>query len=176
MRCAKRAASRSASCQRAVTLHYLAGAIVVANVPALYRRFGLPAVTIAAAVLLSAGVVGWAVARIALATVRRDACVSGAGWAAMGAVPVNAAVSPWFVRARPAALGTAYNGASFAGLIFSPLWVALISLLGFPAAAAIIGAVTIVAVAVLAGRYFARTPQQMGLEPDGDAVGTPLTR
>ena len=84
---------------------------------------------------------------------------------------MNAAVSPWFVRARPAALGTAYNGASFAGLIFSPLWVALISLLGFPAAAAIIGAVTIVAVAVLAARYFARTPREMGLEPDGDAVG-----
>ncbi|HWP14973.1 MAG TPA: MFS transporter, partial [Xanthobacteraceae bacterium] len=104
----------------AVTLHYLAGAIVVANVPALYRRFGLPVVTIAATVLLSVGVAGWATAsepwQLFAATV-----VSGAGWAAMGAVPVNAAVSPWFVRARPAALGTAYNGASFAGLIFSPL-------------------------------------------------------
>ena len=133
----------------AVTVHYLAGAIVVANVPALYRRFGLPAVTIAAAILLSAGVVGWAIAatpwQLFAATL-----VSGAGWAAMGAVPVNAAVSPWFVRARPAALGTAYNGASFAGLIFSPLWVAAISLLGFPAAAAIIGVATIVAVAGLA--------------------------
>ena len=145
-------------------MHYLAGAIVVANVPALYRRFGLPAVTIAGAVLLSAGVAGWAIAatpwQLFAATV-----VSGAGWAAMGAVPVNAAVSPWFVRARPAALGTAYNGASFAGLIFSPLWVALISLLGFPAAAAIIGAVTIVAVAVLAIRYFARTPERWGSSP-----------
>jgi hypothetical protein len=154
----------------AVTLHYLAGAIVVANVPALYRRFGLPAVTIAAAILLSAGVVGWAIAaepwQLFAATL-----VSGAGWAAMGAVPVNAAVSPWFVRARPAALGTAYNGASFAGLIFSPLWVALISLMGFPLAAAIIGVATIVTVAAIASRYFARTPQQMGLEPDGDAVG-----
>jgi MFS family permease len=156
----------------AVTVHYLAGAIVVANVPALYRRFGLPAVTIAAAVLLSVGVAGWAIAsapwQLFAATV-----VSGAGWAAMGAVPVNAAVSPWFVRVRPAALGTAYNGASFAGLIFSPLWVALISTMGFPAAAAIVGAVTIVAVAVLASRYFARTPEEMGLEPDGDTVGAP---
>jgi len=100
----------------AVTLHYLAGAIVVANVPALYRRFGLPVVTIAATVLLSVGVAGWATAsepwQLFAATV-----VSGAGWAAMGAVPVNTAVAPWFVRARPAALGTAYNGASFAGLI-----------------------------------------------------------
>jgi Major Facilitator Superfamily len=155
----------------AVTLHYLAGAIVVANVPALYRRFGLPAVTIAGAVLLSAGVVGWAVAsepwQLFAATL-----VSGAGWAAMGAVPVNAAVSPWFVRTRPAALGTAYNGASFAGLIFSPLWVTAIAMLGFPLAAGIIGVATIVSVTALALRYFARTPQQMGLEPDGDAVGT----
>jgi hypothetical protein len=159
-----------ATVSAAVTVHYLAGALVAANVPALYRRFGLPAVTIAAAILLSAGVAGWAIAATPLQLFAATV-VSGAGWAAMGAVPVNAAVSPWFARGRPAALGTAYNGASFAGLIFSPLWVALISLLGFPAAAAIIGAVTIVAVAVLAGRYFARTPGEMGLEPDGDAVG-----
>jgi len=154
----------------AVTVHYLAGAIVVANVPALYRRFGLPVVTTAAAMLLSAGVAGWAIAsapwQLFAATV-----VSGAGWAAMGAVPVNAVVAPWFVRARPAALGTAYNGASFAGLIFSPLWVAAIALMGFSLAAAIIGATTIVTVAILASRYFARTPGEMGLEPDGDAVG-----
>jgi MFS family permease len=158
----------------AVTIHYLAGAIVVANVPALYRRFGLRPVTVGAAILLSAGVTGWALAaepwQLFAATL-----VSGAGWAAMGAVPVNTVVAPWFVRARPAALGTAYNGASFAGLIFSPLWVALISLWGFPAAAAIVGAVTIVTVAALAARYFARTPQQMGLEPDGDAVGRAIT-
>jgi len=158
----------------AVTVHYLAGAIVVANVPALYRRFGLPAVTIAAAILLSAGVTGWALAaepwQLFAATL-----VSGAGWAAMGAVPVNTVVAPWFVRARPAALGTAYNGASFAGLIFSPLWVAAIALTGFPVAAAFIGAATIVSVAILAIRYFSRTPQQLGLEPDGDAVGRAVT-
>src|SRR6185295_9663746 len=119
-------------------------------------------------------VVGWAVAakpwQLFAATM-----MSGAGWAAMGAVPVNAAVSPWFVRVRPAALGAAYNGASFAGLIFSPLWVALISLMGFPLAAAIVGVVTILSVGALATRYFARTPGEMGLEPDGDAVGAAVS-
>jgi len=158
----------------AVTVHYLAGAIVVGNVPALYRRFGLPAVTIAGSILLSFGVVGWAVAsapwQLFAATL-----VSGAGWAAMGAVPVNTVIAPWFMRARPAALGTAYNGASFAGLIFSPLWVVAIGVMGFPLAAAIIGAATIVAVAILASRYFARTPAEMGLEPDGDAVGAAVS-
>ena len=45
-------------------------------------------------------------------------------------------VSPWFVRARPAALGMAYNGGSVGGIIFSPLWVAAIGVLGFPLATA----------------------------------------
>jgi hypothetical protein len=156
----------------AVTVHFLAGALVVANVPALYRRFGVPCVTIVAALLLSAGVYGWAIAlapwQLFVATV-----VSGAGWAAMGGVAVNAVVSPWFVRARPVALGTAYNGASFAGLIFSPLWVFAIALMGFPAAAAAIGIVTAMVVGMLAARFFARTPAEMGLAPDGDTPGVP---
>jgi hypothetical protein len=154
----------------AVTVHYLAGAFVAANVPALYRRFGLPAVTVVATILLAAGICGWAIARepwqLFAATL-----VSGAGWAAMGGVAVNAIVSPWFVRMRPVALGTAYNGASFAGLIFSPLWVFAIALMGFPAAAIVIGVATVATVGLLAGKFFARTPQQMGLSPDGDAAG-----
>ena len=156
----------------AVTVHFLAGALVVANVPTLYRRFGVPGVTIVAAILLSAGVYGWAIAvapwQLFVATL-----VSGAGWAAMGGAAVNAVVSPWFVRARPVALGSAYNGASFAGLIFSPLWVFAITLMGLPMAAAAIGIVTAIVVGVLAARFFARTPAEMGLAPDGDSPGAP---
>ena len=47
----------------AVTLHFLVGAVVVANLSSLYRRFGLPPVTKAGAVLLAAGILGWAVAQ-----------------------------------------------------------------------------------------------------------------
>src|SRR5215218_8545726 len=46
----------------AVTVHFLAGSIVTANLPVLYRRFGIPAVTRAGALLLSMGVLGWAMA------------------------------------------------------------------------------------------------------------------
>ena len=122
----------------------------------------MPGVTIVAAILLSAGVYGWAIA-LAPWQLFAATLVSGAGWAAMGGVAVNAVVSPWFVRARPVALGTAYNGASFAGLIFSPLWVFAIALMGFPAAAGAIGIVTVVVVGVLAARFFARTPPRWGL-------------
>ncbi|MEA2816388.1 MAG: hypothetical protein QOI93_4085, partial [Rhodospirillaceae bacterium] len=67
----------------AVTVHFLIGAVVVANLPALYRRFGLPAVTKSGAIALALGVLGWAMARepwqLLLATL-----LSGAGWVAMG--------------------------------------------------------------------------------------------
>ncbi len=154
----------------AVTVHYLFGALVVANLPKLYRRFGVPAVTKAGAVALAVGILGWALAQapwqLFVATL-----FSGGGWVAMGAAAVNAILAPWFVRTRPAALASAYNGASIGGVIFSPLWVAAIGFVGFPLAAALIGLVMIVTIWVLADLYFARTPIEMGLTADGDAPG-----
>src|SRR3954453_3916665 len=44
----------------AVTVHFLSGAAMVANLPAIYRRFGLAAVTKAGVLCLTVGVVGWA--------------------------------------------------------------------------------------------------------------------
>jgi hypothetical protein len=77
-------------------------------------------------------------------------------------------VSPWFNRRRPAALSSAYNGASVGGVIFSPLWVALIGWGGFPMAAISVGIVMIGVVVVLALGVVGRTPDSMGLAPDGD--------
>jgi hypothetical protein len=54
----------------AVTVHFLAGAVLAANIPALYRRFGLPLVTSFTAVALSAGVFGCHRGR-AMATLHR---------------------------------------------------------------------------------------------------------
>src|SRR5258708_10735554 len=156
----------------AVTVHFRVGAIVVANLPALYRRFGLPAVTKSGAIALALGVLGWAMARepwqLLLATL-----LSGAGWVAMGAAAVNAIIAPWFVQKRPAALAMAYNGASIGGVVFSPLWVLAIASFGFPMAAAIIGAVMIAAIWLLAVLVFSRTPQSIGQSPDGEAAGAP---
>jgi hypothetical protein len=154
----------------AVTVHFLVGAFVIANLPKLYRRFGVPTVTKAGAISLASGIIGWAVAlepwHLFVGTL-----LSGAGWVTMGAAAVNAVVSPWFVRIRPAALASAYNGSSIGGVVFSPLWVAAIGFLGFPLAAAVIGLVMVAIIWVLADVFFAKTPDQMGLIPDGDALG-----
>lgn len=151
----------------AVTVHFLFGALVVARLPKLYLRYGLPAVTKAGVLSLALGISGWAVAAEPW-QLFAAALLSGAGWVAMGAAAINAIVAPWFARTRPAALAMAYNGASIGGVVFSPLWVAAIGMWGFPAATAVVGVIVTICVWILADVYFSRTPQQMGLAPDGD--------
>lgn len=155
----------------AVTIHFLVGAGVGANLPRLYRRFGVPVVTFVGAALLAVGITGWASAaepwQLFFA-----AMASGAGWVAMGAAAVNALVAPWLSVKRPAALGMAYNGASLGGVIFSPLWIALIAGLDFVAAAVVVGGIMIAVVGLPSLLVFRHTPASMGQHPDGavDAI------
>jgi MFS family permease len=154
----------------AVTVHFVFGALVVANLPNLYRRFGISAVTKMGCIALATGTIGWAIARqpwqLFLATL-----LSGTGWATMGAAAVNAIIAPWFVKARPAALASAYNGASIGGVVFSPLWVAAIDLLGFADAAVAIGLVMVATMWALADVYFSKKPEDLALAADGNAPG-----
>jgi hypothetical protein len=159
----------------AVTAHFLIGAIVVANLPQLYRRFGIAAITKIGALSLALGIIGWSEAQqpwqLFAATL-----LSGAGWAATGAAAINEIIAPWFVRSRPAALATAYNGASIGGVVFSPLWVALVGFWGFPIAAITVSIVAFISAWLLSDFLFAKTPQEMGLVSDGDVGGTATDR
>jgi len=87
----------------------------------------------------------------------------------LGAAGINAIISPWFVNNRPMALAKAYNGASVGGMVFSPLWVALIHRFGFPAASKMVGLVMIAIVLALASRVISRTPADRGQHADGVA-------
>lgn len=52
----------------------------------------------------------------------------------------------------------AYNGGSADGILFSPLWVAAISVLGFPAVAAAVGTVMVLTLWTVAERVFSQAP------------------
>jgi Major Facilitator Superfamily len=159
----------------AVTVHYLFGALVVTRLPALHQRFGVGPAAVAGATCAALGVLGWSVA-IAPWQLFASALVSGGGWVSMGAVAVNAAIAPWYVHARPMALAKAYNGASIGGVVFSPLWVLLISAWGFTTAAWGVGLVMVAVMAVLSNAAFAKTPEQLGQCPDGDSPGATAIR
>lgn len=153
----------------AVTVHFLFGAIVVANLPRVHARVGLAASITMGAVCTALGVFGWAVAsqpwQLFVA-----ALVSGSGWVMMGAVAVNAVIARWYAAGRPSALAKAYNGASIGGALFAPLWVALIQALGFSAAAMLVGLVTVTIVAGLSVAVFSQTPERLGQSVDGQAL------
>lgn len=151
----------------AISVHFLCGAAVVAALDALHRRYGVAATTGAGALVAAIGLLGWGYARepwqLFVAVL-----FSGSGWAMTSGAALNAMVAPWFDRRRPAALGMAFNGASLGGVIFSPLWVALIAALGFGAAVVAVALVMALTVLGLAARYLRHTPAQLGLAPDGD--------
>ncbi|MGJ7488073.1 MFS transporter [Variovorax sp. LT2P21] len=141
----------------AVTFHFLFGAGVVALLPRIHRRFGVATTTLAGAIALAIGVLGWAAAdepwQLFVA-----ALLTGGGWVPLGAAGINAIVSPWFADRRPLALAKAYNGASVGGMVFSPLWAVLIDRVGFPAAAMMVGLAMVAVVMSIATRELARTP------------------
>jgi Major Facilitator Superfamily len=152
----------------AVTVHYLFGALVVARLPRLHRRFGVGPTAVAGAACTAFGVLGWSVAG-APWQLFASALASGAGWVTMGAVAVNAAIAPWYVRTRPLALAKAYNGASVGGVVFSPLWVLLIAQWGFVMSSAVVGLVMVAVMAALSSIVLVKTPEQLGQAADGDA-------
>ena len=156
----------------AVSFHFLLGAAVVACLPRLHARLGLPATTLSGACALALGTLGWAVAAQPW-QLFAAAALSGGGWVTMGAAAINAMVSPWYASGRPVALSRAYNGASIGGVVFSPLWVALIAQLGFAWTAGLIGLGMLGVVAALALGVLAQTPKRLGQLPDGAAPGTP---
>lgn len=156
----------------AVTFHFLVGLVVIPNLPFLYRRYGLPTVTFAGGIVMAVGVSGWALAS-APWQLYAAAFLSGAGWSALGAVAVNAIVSPWFSEKRPLALGVAFNGGSVGGVIFSPFWVALIDWVGFPCAALVIGAAMLLTLGMLAALVLGRTPDSLDEIPEGKSNQSP---
>ncbi|MBR0680516.1 MFS transporter [Roseomonas eburnea] len=158
----------------AITLHFLTSAAIVSHLPRLYGRFGESAVTRAGLLAWALGCAAWAIAD-APWRLLAAALVTGAALSVTGGPAINALIAPWFDRRRPAALAMAYNGASVGGMVFVPLWAGLIGLLGFAQAALIVGVSGLVLLWPLAGRYFGRTPGDLGLFPDG-APGPPAPR
>lgn len=154
----------------AITTHFLFGAVAVAKLAALHRRFGLVAVTRAGGIAAAFGLPGWALAEAPWQLFAATA-LTGFAWATTGGAALNAIVAPWFVRRRPAALSLAYNGASAAGVVVTPLWVALIALIGFGGAAILVGVAMALALWWIAGRFLAPTPALLGQAPDGGAPG-----
>lgn len=141
----------------AITAHYLVSAVLITALPEAYRRFGVRQVTFAGVVLAGAGALAWANAQ-QVWQLLPALLLSGAGWSAMSGAALNAMVAPWFDRDRPKAISIAFNGASVGGIVFVPLWIALIAGVGLPLAALVVASVTVAVVCPLVWRFLRRAP------------------
>jgi predicted MFS family arabinose efflux permease len=160
-----------ATVSAAITAHFLFSAVLVTHLPEAHRRFGIARVTQAGVALFALGILAWANARQPW-QLFPAALLSGAGWAATSGAAINAMVAPWFDRDRPKALSLAFNGASIGGLVLTPVWVALIALLGFPLAAAVIGTVMVAVLWPVTARCLRPKPNGLTTAPDhqGEAM------
>ena len=89
------------------------------------------------------------------------------GWIGMGTVVIATVVSLWFVRRRGLAISLAYTGASFGGVVATPLLVLLVERSGFTAAMLIAAAIT-VAVLVPVALAWIGPPSQMWAGETGE--------
>jgi len=90
------------------------------------------------------------------------------GSTGLGNLPSNTAVANWFMRGRGRALGVSTAGISMGGVIFVPLTQWLIGHLGWRAAFTVLGVVIAVIALPPVALFMRRSPESMGLRPDGD--------
>lgn len=88
-------------------------------------------------------------------------------------VPCNATVVRWFVQRRGLALSISTSGGSAGNFLFPPLAAALIATYGWRSAYVILGCLGLTAI-TLCALFMVRDPEQMGLQPDGQAPLPPI--
>lgn len=85
------------------------------------------------------------------------------GWIGMGTVVIATVVSGWFEQRRGLAISLAFNGASFGGVVVTPLLVMLVEKVGFSAAMLISTAIMLMILLPVIGIWI--TPRQQGATP-----------
>ena len=90
------------------------------------------------------------------------------GFAAMGYLVTNTAVSNWFIRRRGRAVAIATMGTHVGNIVMAPLVVWIIIVHGWRSSWLAFALLTFVTVVIPAGLIMRRRPEDMGLRPDGD--------
>ena len=92
----------------------------------------------------------------------------GAGFAASSLVPGTTLVTRWFSRRRSVALSVASTGLSAGGVVLTPAVATLIDRYGLDTVAPWLGVALVVGVVPATTLLLRSSPQELGLQPDGD--------
>lgn len=127
----------------AITVHFLASALVVSAMPEVHRTIGLRATVIAGAAAVYLGFIAWALTP-APYLLFGAAVLSGAGLACGSSATANAIISSGRIADRAKALGIALNGAAVGGVALLPLLTFGGRHLGLALTLALLGAASLV--------------------------------
>jgi MFS family permease len=97
--------------------------------------------------------------------------VMALGAALIGGLTASTLVANWFVRRRGMALGIATMGISMSGVVMAPVATTLIEHLGWRWAFVVYAGLTAVLVLPVVRLFVVDRPEDLGLHPDGAAVG-----
>ena len=158
----------------AITLFYVASALLLIPVGGIIGRFGPRAVFLAGTTAMCLGVAG--VGRVEAPWQTYLAfLVMGIGWACLSMTAVATTLAPWFERYQGRAVSIASLGASVGGMTGVPILLFGIATIGFAAtttAAAVLGLVVLLPLVWL---VLKRRPQDIGQLPDGAEAGHAAT-
>lgn len=96
--------------------------------------------------------------------------VATVGRAGLSSIPIGTVLGNWFRQRRGLAMGIAATGIGVGGGIMAPIASYLISVIGWRAAIAALGLTTVAIVIPLVLAWVRHTPQEMGLQPYGEAT------
>ena len=97
--------------------------------------------------------------------------VFGMAMNSMGGMLIGPAViSKWFIRLRGRAMAVGTMGISAGGFVVAPLAGWIIGQFGWRAGWVVLGLILLVVVAPMAGLLMRRSPEDTGMQPDGDSM------
>lgn len=163
----------------ATTLYYLSSIGLVVYVADIIKRFGPRQVLIAGACCFSAALAG--VAEVdAPWQLFAAYLVMALGWMLMSLGAITTIAGLWFFEKRGLAISLALTGASFGGIILTPLMVELVARFGFSQAMRLTAALTVVVLVPLALLCVGKSPDlrvaTQASVAQGGAAEQPWTR
>jgi MFS family permease len=96
----------------------------------------------------------------------------GIGHGGSHIIPISTLINNWFTEKRGLAMGIVYSATGIGGLTFNPLGNWLISQYGWRSSYMILGACIVVVGLPVAVLIMRKSPQEMGLNPDGAAAAS----
>jgi MFS family permease len=157
----------------AVTLFYVASAVLLIPMGSAINRCGPRPVTALGALAMAGGVAG--IGQVAAPWQAYVAFFAmGIGWACLSTTAVATTLAPWFEKYQGRAVSIASLGASAGGMMGTPALMSGIERIGFAMTTAAAGLLAALILLPLAAFVLRHRPADIGLLPDGASEPTDL--